>query len=49
MGSGAMIFIPSYLNFGSGIRKLTGRKGFIDRQLGDLISLLLLFLIREEG
>jgi hypothetical protein len=39
MGSGAMIYIPSLINFGLGIQKLMGG-GFIDRQHGDRISLL---------
>jgi hypothetical protein len=38
MGAGAMIYIPSFINFGSGIQKLIG--GFTDAQHGDRISLL---------
>jgi hypothetical protein len=41
MGSGVMIYIPSFITTGSGIQKLLG--GRIHRQHGDLISLLLLF------
>jgi hypothetical protein len=37
MGSGAMIYIPSFLKIGSGIQKLIGG---IHRQHGDRISLL---------
>jgi hypothetical protein len=40
MGSGAMIYIPSFIQTGSGIQGLIGR---IHRQQGDLISLLLFF------
>jgi hypothetical protein len=40
MGSGAMIYIPSFTEIGSGIQKLTGG---IHRQQGDLISLFLFF------
>jgi hypothetical protein len=37
MGSGAMIYIPSFIKFGSSIQKLIGGR---HRQHGDLISLL---------
>jgi hypothetical protein len=39
MGSGAMIYVPSFIKTGSGIQKLMGG-GYIDthRQQGDLIS-----------
>jgi uncharacterized RmlC-like cupin family protein len=37
MGSGAMIYIPSFINIGSGIQTLGGE---IHRQHGDRISLL---------
>jgi hypothetical protein len=40
MGSGAMIYIPSFIIIGSGIQKLI--RG-IHRQHGDRISLLLFF------
>jgi hypothetical protein len=39
MGSGAMIYIPSFIKIGSGIQKLIGGGG-IHRQEGDRISLL---------
>jgi hypothetical protein len=33
MGSGAMIYIPSFIKFGSSVRKLTGeRGGFTDTE-----------------
>jgi hypothetical protein len=38
---GAMTYIRSFIQFGSGIQKLMGRGGFRDRQKGELISLLL--------
>jgi hypothetical protein len=40
LGSGAMIYIPSFIKIGSGIQKLIVG---IHRQQGDLISLLSLF------
>jgi hypothetical protein len=40
MGSGAMIYIPSFINIGSEIQKLMG---WIHRQHDDRISLLLFF------
>jgi hypothetical protein len=40
MGSGAMIYIPSLIKIGSGIRKLIERDSRIYRQHGDRISLL---------
>jgi hypothetical protein len=43
MGSGAMIYIPSFIKTGSGIQKLIGG---IHRQQCDLISLLYSFKIR---
>jgi hypothetical protein len=50
MGSGAMIYIPSFINIGSGIGKLMG--GFTDtqtsRQQGDRISLFLFFQNKES-
>jgi hypothetical protein len=45
MGSGAMIYIPSFIKIGSGILKLTGG---IHRQHGDPISLLLFFQNNES-
>jgi hypothetical protein len=38
MGSGAMIYIPSFIKIGSAIQKLIG--GYTYRQHGDRISLL---------
>jgi hypothetical protein len=45
MGSGAMIYIPSFIKISSGIRKLIGE---IHRQHGDLISILLFFQNKES-
>jgi hypothetical protein len=49
MGSGAMIYIPSFMKIGSGIQKLMGGGGDSKRhrQHGDHISLLLFFKIRK--
>jgi hypothetical protein len=41
MGSGAMLYIPSFIMIGSGIQKLTGER--IHRQHGGRICLLLFF------
>jgi hypothetical protein len=54
MGSGAMIYISSFIMIGSSIKKLLGGDMHTDiqthRQQGDLISLLLFFLkIRKVG
>jgi hypothetical protein len=38
MGSGAMIYMPSFIKIGSAIQKLTG--GYTDRQHVDCINLL---------
>jgi hypothetical protein len=38
LGSGAMIYVPSFIKIGSGIQKLKG--GFTDTQDGDRISIL---------
>jgi hypothetical protein len=38
MGSGAMIYVPSFTKIGSGVQKLRGET---QRQQGDLISLFL--------
>jgi hypothetical protein len=46
MGSGAVIYIPSFIKIGSGIQKLMGGR---DRQQRDLISLLYFFKIRAVG
>jgi hypothetical protein len=43
VGSGTMIYIPSFIKIGSDIQKLTG-----DTQHGDGISLLLFFLNKEK-
>jgi hypothetical protein len=48
MGSGAVIYTPSFMKIGSGILKLFGR-GFTDIQHGDLRSLLLFLKIRKVG
>jgi hypothetical protein len=40
MGSGAMIYISSFIKIGSGIQKLTVSDSQTPRQHGDLISLL---------
>jgi hypothetical protein len=45
MGSGAMIYISSFIKIGSGIQKLIG---VTHRQRGDRISLLLFFQNRES-
>jgi hypothetical protein len=47
MGSGAMIYVPSFIKIGSGIRKLIGVDMETHRQQGDLISLLLFFQNKE--
>jgi hypothetical protein len=44
MGSGAMIYIPSFIKIGSGIQKL--KRGFTETQHDDLISLLLFFFFK---
>jgi hypothetical protein len=44
MGSGAMIYIPSFLKIGSGIQKLIGEDTQIHREPGDRIRLLLYLL-----
>jgi hypothetical protein len=40
MGSGAMIYIPSFIKIGPGIQKLIGRDTKTRRQDGDRISLI---------
>jgi hypothetical protein len=47
MGSGGMLFVPSFIKIGSGVQKLIW-EGYAHRQEGDLISLLL-FLQYMEG
>jgi hypothetical protein len=49
MGSGAMMYIQSFIKFGSGIQKLIGGVRQTDRQQGDHIRLLLFFKIRKAG
>jgi hypothetical protein len=39
MGSGAVIYVPSFIKIGSGIPKIN-RGGYKDRQQRDFISLL---------
>jgi hypothetical protein len=50
MGSGAIIYIPSFIKLGSGIQKLIGGGGdtLTQWQLGDLINLLLFFQKKES-
>jgi hypothetical protein len=48
MGSGAMIYIPSFLEIGSGIQKWIEGVTQTHRQQGDLISLLLFFQNKES-
>jgi hypothetical protein len=43
MGSGAMIYIPSFIKIGTGIQNLIRRDTQVHKQQGDLISLLLFF------
>jgi hypothetical protein len=45
MGSGAMIYLPSFIKFGSGIQKLTGGT---HRQHGDRVCLILFFQNKES-
>jgi hypothetical protein len=49
MGSGAVIFLPSFITIGSGVRKLMGGGGDTHRKLRDLISLLYFFKIGKVG
>jgi hypothetical protein len=46
VGSGAMIYIPSFIKICSGIKSWEG--GYTDRQQSDLISLLLFFRSHEN-
>jgi hypothetical protein len=50
MGSGALIYAPSFINIRSAIQKLIGRDTHTDthRQQGELISLLLFFQNKES-
>jgi hypothetical protein len=45
MGSGAVIYVPSFIKIGSGIQKLIGGETHTDRQQRDLISLLYFFKV----
>jgi hypothetical protein len=47
MGSGAMIYVPSFIKIGSGIRKLIGGDTQACRQHGERISLLFFLKIRK--
>jgi hypothetical protein len=52
MGSGAVIYLPSFLKIGSGVQKLIGGSGTqtdTHGQQRDLISLLYFFKIRKVG
>jgi hypothetical protein len=51
MGSGAMIYIPSFIRAGSGIEKLMGggENTRIRRPQGDLLSLFYFFFNKESG
>jgi hypothetical protein len=46
MGSGAMTYIPSFIEIGLGIQKLIGEQTY--RQDGNRISLLLFFVNKES-
>jgi hypothetical protein len=48
MGSGDMMYMPSFRKIGSAIRKLIGRDSETHRQHGDIISLHL-FLQNKES
>jgi hypothetical protein len=51
MGSGAVIYVPSFIKIGSGVQRLTGgdTQTHTHRQQRDLISLLYFFKIRKLG
>jgi hypothetical protein len=49
IGSGAMIYIPSFVKIGSGIQKLMRGDTQKYRQHGDRISLFSFFKIRKIG
>jgi hypothetical protein len=49
MGSGAMIYIPSFIGIGSDIQKLILWDTQTHREHGDRISLFSFFLIRNVG
>jgi hypothetical protein len=48
MGSGTIIYIPSFIKIGSNIQKLMGGDSQTQRQHGDLVSLLS-FVQNEEN
>jgi hypothetical protein len=48
MGSGGMIYIPSFIKIGSAIQKLIGGNTQTHRQHGDGISLLIYFQNNER-
>jgi hypothetical protein len=48
MGSGGVIYVPSFIKIGLGIQKLIREGTQTYRQQGDLISLLLLFRNKES-
>jgi hypothetical protein len=47
MSSGAMIHVPSFIKFGSGIQKLIW--GYADRQQGNLTAYFYFFKVRKVG
>jgi hypothetical protein len=51
MGSGAVIYVPSFIKIGSGVRKLIGgdTQTHTHGQQRDLISLLSLFFFQNKG
>jgi hypothetical protein len=49
MGSGATIYVPSFIKIGSGIQKLIGGGGYTHRQERAIISLPYFFLNRKVG
>jgi hypothetical protein len=51
MGSDAMIYITSFMKFGSGIQKLIRGRGYTDRQtmLTSKAYIYFIFLIRKES
>jgi hypothetical protein len=49
MGSGAIIYIPSFIKISSAIQNFMGRNTRTHRQHGDRISLLLFFFQNEES
>jgi hypothetical protein len=48
MGSGDMLYIPNFVNIGSGIQKLIGADSQTHRQYCNLISLFLFFQNKER-